>query len=175
MSESISVPLILLAYFKKPSLFIFFFEALQLQSCKQSQMCLSLAFSPLESMGIYTVHKLNAYITIHKIKALLSTVKKKEQKIKSCTFFVSKANLKSFIKCYILAILLREEMPNLSLSWILDIFKKCYITFHAVAEYKWSFIDTQTSLRITSFSIKSLLASLPIEGLHSGLLFWERN
>lgn len=62
--------------------------------------------------------KLNAYITIHRIKALLSVVKRKEQKIKikSCTFFISKANLKSFIKCDILAILLQEEMPNLSLS-----------------------------------------------------------
>lgn len=134
-------------------------------------MCLSLAFSPVESMGIYAVHQVKCIHNNLQDKGLAFHSKEKEQKIKikSYTSCISKANLKSFMKCDILAILLQEELPNLSLSWIFDIFKKCYIILHSIAEYKWTFIDTQTSLRITSFSIKSLLASLyiPIEGLYS--------
>lgn len=62
--------------------------------------------------------KINACVTIGRIKALFPIVKKKEQKIKikSYASFISKANLKSFMKCDVLAILLQEEMPNLSLS-----------------------------------------------------------
>lgn len=167
MSESSSVPLILFAYFKN-YLCSFSFLKLFSSNLVSSYRAVYVQHSVLWNLWEYMLYvKLNTYITICRIKALLSIVKKKEHKlkVKSYTSSISKANLKSFMKCDKLAILLQGEMPNLSLSWIFDNFKKCYITLHAVAEYKWSFIGTRTTLKITSFSIKSLVASLyiPVE------------
>lgn len=81
-------------------------------------MCLSSAFSPAESTGMYAVHQVKCMHNNWQDKGLTfhSEEKRTKNKIKFYASFISKANLKSFMKCDVLAILLQEEMPNLSLS-----------------------------------------------------------
>lgn len=93
-------------------------------------MCLSAALSPMEYMPYI---KLNVYITIFRRGALISIAKKI---IKSYFSFISKANLHSFLKWAVLAILLPEGMPDLCFPQIYYVFWKRYLTLHAVAEYE---------------------------------------
>lgn len=79
-------------------------------------MCLSTAFGPVESTEIYTVRQVKCVHNNLQNKGLVfhSEEKRgKKRKIKSYTSFISKANLQSFTKCDILAILLPKGMPDL--------------------------------------------------------------
>lgn len=80
MSKSVSVPLILLAYFKN-YLCSFSFLKLFSSNLVSSHRCVYLWHSVLQNLWEYMLYiKLNAYITIRRIKALLSKVKKKNKK-----------------------------------------------------------------------------------------------
>lgn len=50
-------------------------------------MCLSLAFSPAESMGVYAVHQVKCIHNNSQDKGLTFQSEEKEQKIKSPTLF----------------------------------------------------------------------------------------
>lgn len=111
MSESIPVPLILLAYFKN---YLRSFPFLKLFSSNlvSSYVCAYPWHSVLWNLWEYMLYvKLYAYITICRIRALFSIAVKGKKK--SYSSVVSKVNLQSFMKCDILAILQPKGMPNL--------------------------------------------------------------
>lgn len=112
MSESIPVPLILLAYFRN-YLHSFWFLKLFSFSLHNSYICIYPHLSsPMKSMGIYAVHQVKCICNNLQNKGLIFH-SEGEKNIKSYTFFISKANLQSFMKCDTYTILLPKGMPDL--------------------------------------------------------------
>lgn len=112
-SESVPLPLVLLPRFKN---YLRSFSGLKLfsSSLVSSYSRTHPRHSALWNLREYMLYiKLNAYITICRIRALFSIVKGKKIKIEPYPSFISKANRQSFMKCDVLVILLPEGMPDL--------------------------------------------------------------
>lgn len=87
-----------------------------------------------QSYGIYAVHQVKCVHNDLQKKGL--NFHSEENNKKSYFSFISKANLHSFLKWAVLAILLPEGMPDLCFPQIYYVFWKRYLTLHAVAEYE---------------------------------------
>lgn len=72
---------------QKLSPFVFWFEALQLQSCKQLQQNTSAAFSPVESTGIYAVHQVKCVHNNLQNKGLIFHSEGEKDKNRALPFF----------------------------------------------------------------------------------------